>query len=302
MTRHPSKLFQLNPLFAIYGNGSAVMPNTQTLQTSQTSLMLEFLGKLFASFFVTNDILAVELPPLFWKLLVGEKTTANDLVSLDSTLKDTLDPVTLLQTTETDLEDRFPGVKNLWSDVVANHPSLLLDVQLPPDDMEGAELLARCIVENTIDCFRVCIDHMRRGFHQVLPLYTLEAFRWQTVELAICGAKKLSFEAFKRECDIQLGTAEADMFLEVLQSMTDEDRALLLRFITGQSRLPLKSRIKIQSSGTKNTLPTSSTCFFTFRVPSYTSSQIMMDRLLYAARQCKAIDADGQAREIILNS
>ncbi|EPY15055.1 hypothetical protein STCU_12370 [Strigomonas culicis] len=90
------------------------------------------------------------------------------------------------------------------------------------------------------------------------------------------------------------------MFLSVLETMTDEDRTLLLRFITGQSRLPLKSRIKVQHSGNKNTLPTSSTCFFTLRLPSYSSDQKMKERLLYASRQCKAIDADGLARENLL--
>ena len=90
------------------------------------------------------------------------------------------------------------------------------------------------------------------------------------------------------------------MFLNVLQSISDEDRTLLLRFITGQSRLPIKARIKVQHSGSKNALPTSSTCFFTLRLPTYTSEEMMKERLLYAVRQCKAIDADGQARENLI--
>lgn len=302
MTTHPSKQCQLNPLFVNCGRGevTAIMPNVALLSSAQTSLMLEFFGKLLASFFLTQDLLAVELPPLFWKLLLGEEASIKDLATLDSDIAKLLRPEELMMRTEEELEERFPGITEMWQAIVADNQQFLLDESLPPETEDGARLLSRRIVASEIQRFAEAIGYIQQGFNQVLPLYTLQAYRWQKVELLICGTPKLTFADFRNECDIQLNTPDATMFLAVLEGMTDEDRTSLLRFTTGQSRLPLKTKIKVTHNGNKDTLPTSSTCFFALRLPSYSSAEKMKERLLYAVRQCKAIDADGQAREHLI--
>ncbi|KPI87092.1 hypothetical protein ABL78_3804 [Leptomonas seymouri] len=302
MTTHPSKQCQMNPLFVNCGRGdvTAIMPNVALLSSAQTSLMLEFFGKLLASFFLTQDLLAVELPPLFWKLLLGDETTIIDLATLDSDISRLLQPKELMMRTEEELEERFPGITEMWQGIVMDNQQFLLEERLPPETEDGARLLSRRIVASEIGRFAEAISYIQQGFDQVLPLYTLQAYRWQKVELLICGTPKLTFADFRNECDIQLNSPDATMFLAVLKGMTDEDRTLLLRFTTGQSRLPLKTRIKVTHNGSKDTLPTSSTCFFALRLPFYSSAEKMKERLLYAVRQCKAIDADGQAREHLI--
>lgn len=302
MTTHPSKQCQLNPLFVNCGRGdvTAIMPNVALLSSAQTSLMLEFFGKLLASFFLTQDLLAVELPPLFWKLLLGEEATIKDLATLDSDIAKLLQPEELMMRTQEELEERFPGITEMWRAIVEDNQLFLLDENLPPETEDGARLLSRRIVASEIERFAEAIGYIQQGFDQVLPLFTLQAYRWQKVELLICGTPKLTFADFRNECDIQLNTPDAAMFLAVLEGMTDEDRTSLLRFTTGQSRLPLKAKIKVTHNGNKDTLPTSSTCFFALRLPSYSSAEKMKERLLYAVRQCKAIDADGQAREHLI--
>ncbi|KAG5467679.1 hypothetical protein CUR178_01326 [Leishmania enriettii] len=302
MTTHPSKQCQLNPLFVNCGRGdvTAIMPNVSLMSSAQIPLMLEFFGKLLASLFLTQDVLAVELPPLFWKLLLGEETTIKDLATLDADIANLLQPEELMMRTQEELEERFPGISAMWKTVVDDNQQFLLDESLPPETVDGARLLCRRILMSEISRFEEAISYIQQGFDQVLPLYTLQAFRWQKVELLICGTPKLTFADFYSRCDIQLSTADASMFLSVLEGMTDEDRTLLLRFTTGQSRLPLKTKIKVTHTGSKDTLPTSSTCFFALRLPSYSSAEKMKERILYAVRQCKAIDADGQAREHLI--
>ncbi|CBZ31088.1 conserved hypothetical protein [Leishmania mexicana MHOM/GT/2001/U1103] len=302
MTTHPSKQCQLNPLFVNCGRGdvTAIMPNVALMKSAQIPLMLEFFGKLLASLFLTQDVLAVELPPLFWKLLLGEEATIKDLAAFDADIAKLLQPEELMMRTHEELEERFPGITEVWKAIVDDNQQFLFDENLPPETLDGARLLSRRIMVSEIRRFEEAIGYIQHGFDQVLPLYTLHAYRWQKVELLICGTPKLTFADFYSKCDIQLSTADANMFLSVLEGMTDEDRTLLLRFTTGQSRLPLKTKIKVTHNGNKDTLPTSSTCFFALRLPSYSSAEKMKDRLLYAVRQCKAIDADGQAREHLI--
>lgn len=41
-----------------------------------------------------------------------------------------------------------------------------------------------------------------------------------------------------------------------------------------------------------NGLPTAQTCFFQLRLPSYTSQEIMAERLRYSINNCRSIDMD----------
>ncbi|GET93061.1 hypothetical protein, conserved [Leishmania tarentolae] len=302
MTTHPSNQCQLNPLFVNCGRGdvTAIMPNVALMKSAQIPLMLEFFGKLLASLFLTQDVLAVELPPLFWKLLLDEESTIKDLAAFDPDIAKLLQPEELMMRTQEELSERFPGITEVWKAIVDENQQFLLDESFPPETLDGARLLSRRIMVSEIRRFEEAMGYIQQGFDQVLPLYTLHAYRWQKVELLICGTPKLTFADFYSNCDIQLSKADASVFVSVLEGMTDEDRTLLLRFTTGQSRLPLKTKIKVTHSGSKDTLPTSSTCFFALRLPSYSSVEKMKERLLYAVRQCKAIDADGQAREHLI--
>ncbi|RNF15904.1 transferase, partial [Trypanosoma conorhini] len=302
MTTHPNGAFQLNPLFAQCGRGgqSAVMPNVSMALNSQSSLMFEFFGKLLASCFLTKDLLAVKFPPLFWKRLLAEETTCQDLIAIDLDIMRQLTPEQLMDLTAEELEDRFPGILESWSLFVAENAQLGLGAELPPSTLCSARALGEHISSLELHKYDTAVSYIQRGFDEVVPLYTLNAFRWQQVELMICGTPKLSYDALLGVCQVTLPPTDAQMFLDVLASMTDEDRMLLLRFTTGQTRLPLREAIKVQRSGTHDSLPTSSTCFFTLRLPSYTSYDAMREKLLYAIRQCKAIDTDGQAREHII--
>ncbi|KEG10101.1 hypothetical protein DQ04_04171010 [Trypanosoma grayi] len=305
MTTHPSGTFQLNPLFAPCGRGgqSAVMPNVALTVASQSSLMFEFFGKLLAACFVTKDLLAVEFPPLFWKFLLSEETSTRDLVAMDPDILRQLTPEELMDRTADELEERFPGIQENWMMFCAENPEVGAEIDFPPNNTPSAELLAEQISMLELHRYDTAMGYIQHGFDEVIPLYTLNAFRWQQVELGVCGTPKLSYDALRKVCEVGLPAGDAQMFLEVISSMTDEDRMLLLRFTTGQTRLPLREAIKVQRGGAHNSLPTSSTCFFTLRLPSYSSADAMRERILYAVRQCKAIDTDGQAREhIVLDS
>lgn len=41
-----------------------------------------------------------------------------------------------------------------------------------------------------------------------------------------------------------------------------------------------------------NGLPTAQTCFFQLRLPSYTSQEIMAEKLRYSINNCRSIDMD----------
>jgi len=85
---------------------------------------------------------------------------------------------------------------------------------------------------------------------------------------------------------------------QTLESFTNPERILFLRFVCGRSRLPVNitdigQRLQIiRVDKPADSLPTSQTCFFQLRIPNYTSQQAMADKLRYAILNCRSIDMD----------
>lgn len=84
-----------------------------------------------------------------------------------------------------------------------------------------------------------------------------------------------------------------------METLTEEERSLYLKFVWGRSRLPInlenlsrKHSIEYYSGRAADSLPISHTCFFRIDLPAYSSEEILKQRLLYAINFCGDIDAD----------
>lgn len=94
--------------------------------------------------------------------------------------------------------------------------------------------------------------------------------------------------------------AHVRLFWQAMEEFDNEERAALVRFTWGRSRLPLTAaafnqRFKIQSFNHRpadNYLPVAHTCFFSLELPAYSTLAIMKEKLRYAIFNCEAIDGD----------
>jgi ubiquitin-protein ligase E3 C len=91
--------------------------------------------------------------------------------------------------------------------------------------------------------------------------------------------------------------SESDKFIKyfwkAVESFTDEERALLLRFVTGCERAPLFgfqnlhppfSIIRMRIDSDSERLPTASTCVNLLRLPQYSSQRVMREKLILAIK------------------
>jgi len=100
------------------------------------------------------------------------------------------------------------------------------------------------------------------------------------------------------------GVSESDQhvrfFWEALESFSNEEREMFLRFTWGRSRLPMTlndfpQRFKIQSfnsSPADQYYPVAHTCFFSLELPRYSTLDIMKEKIRYAIYNCQEIDGD----------
>ncbi|KTF81932.1 hypothetical protein cypCar_00026374 [Cyprinus carpio] len=117
-------------------------------------------------------------------------------------------------------------------------------------------------------------------------------------ELLLSGMPEIDVMDWKKNTEYTSGydlqEPVVQWFWEVVENLTQEERVLLLQFVTGSSRVPHGGfAFLMGGSGlqkftiaavpyTSNLLPTSSTCINMLKLPEYPSKDVLRDRLLVA--------------------
>lgn len=137
------------------------------------------------------------------------------------------------------------------------------------------------------------INVFLKGFWDVYPPQVLEEAELTHRELSILisGFPDVDVADWrqhtKNSCSDE-NTMVVEWFWEVVEEMSSEDRAKLLHFITGSSRLPargfagLSPQISISISGDAHHLPQAHTCANNLVLPPYTSKQTMQEKMMIA--------------------
>ena len=134
------------------------------------------------------------------------------------------------------------------------------------------------------------LEPMRKGLWDNLNFQPQMIFDGATIEFAACGEKEIPVDDFIRIIEFKdsISQTQREWFYSALRRFTPEERSALLRFATGRIRLPPKDssnqfRFIIDSNGTTDKMPTSSTCFHQLHLPYYTTEEKMYTLVRVAA-------------------
>jgi len=131
----------------------------------------------------------------------------------------------------------------------------------------------------------------QRGFHSVCGGECLMLFRWEELELLICGSPVLDFEALERATQYDDGFSRQHptvvIMWEVIHALEVEQQKKFLFFCTGSDRVPIKGlgnlNFVISRNGTdESRLPSAHTCFNHLLLPEYKSKTKLKEQLLKA--------------------
>jgi len=134
------------------------------------------------------------------------------------------------------------------------------------------------------------------GFDSVTGGEGLKLFRWEELELLICGSPELDFHALQQVTQYE-EPYNADHrlikdFWEIVHDMKLEDKKKLLFFATGSDRVPIKGLGNLSFAITRSgpdslQLPTSHTCFNHLLLPEYSSKDKLRKSLELAIRHSR---------------
>jgi E3 ubiquitin-protein ligase HUWE1 len=145
-----------------------------------------------------------------------------------------------------------------------------------------------------VDQIRPQIDAFLSGFRQVIPTSLITIFDEQELELLISGLPEIDVDDWKNNTEYQgytLASAPIQWFWRCVRAMSLEERAKLIQFVTGTSKVPLEGFAHLQGSsgrqrfqihrdfGAKDRLPSAHTCFNQLDLPEYDSYEALRDAL-----------------------
>ncbi|KAF5386145.1 hypothetical protein D9615_002574 [Tricholomella constricta] len=144
------------------------------------------------------------------------------------------------------------------------------------------------------------IESLSSGFYEIIPKDLIQIFNEQELELLISGTPDIDVDEWRAATEYN-GYSSSDpnivWWWRALKSFNRDERAKVLSFATGTSRVPLSGFVDLQgvqgvqrfsihkAYGASDRLPQAHTCFNQIDLPRYTSYEMLRQQLLLAINE-----------------
>lgn len=145
-----------------------------------------------------------------------------------------------------------------------------------------------------LDSFAEQLQHLMAGVFEVIPQELILVFDYQELELVLCGVPAIDVDDWKAHTQVsdELPEEVLQWFWEIVDAFSDEERARLLQFTTGSSRVPVQGFKALTSYDGRichftlkavpypeNAYPRAHTCFNRIDLPVYKTKKELEDVL-----------------------
>ena len=232
-----------------------------------------------------------------YKMMLGKKVVLQDMEGVDAEVYNSLNWT---------LNNSIDGILDLTFSVDDERFGELVTVDLKPggrdievtdeNKREYIELYTQWkIVDRIQEQFKAFMD----GFNELIPEDLVTVFDERELELLIGGIAEIDVEDWKKHTDYR-GYQESDdviqWFWKIIGEWDNEQRARLLQFTTGTSRIPVNGfkdlqgsdgprRFTIEKAGEIQQLPKSHTCFNRVDLPPYPDIESLRQKLTLAVEE-----------------
>jgi len=286
-----------DPAFGMFSYSEETRTYWFRAETLESTSEFELIGILLGLAIYNSIILDVQFPDIIYKKLMGYKPTLRDLKDQNPELGNGLQK---LLDFKGDIEETF------CRNFIVSYETMfgeMKTVELKKDGQkipltndnrkEYVDLYVQWSLEKSIE---KQFKAFATGFDLVVGGESLKLFRWEELELLICGSKELDFHALEKvtlyEPPYNPETQVIKHFWEIVHELKTEDKKKLLFFCTGSDRVPIKGLSSLQfaisrSGPDSNQLPTSHTCFNHLLLPEYSTKDKLRRSIQIAIQNSK---------------
>jgi len=273
------------------------LPRPSAVSAEQTR-QLRFLGALMGSAMRSSSFMALDLPAIVWKGLIGERPTLRDVGSIDARAAQflaQLEGMAAHEGSPEDAEAAWDAAALRWRCRSASGELVALRSDADEKVLwaERGEYISAC-TQLRIHEFDAQVAMMRHGFVQVFPALPLPLMGWREVEKLVCGESVVDLKLLKKitSYDGSYSSQKAEhpvmkRFWTALEGMSNDELCAILGFVWGRSRLPSDpggARFSIDNKhGGDEHFPNSHTCSFQLHLPEYSTLEVMREKLTAVA-------------------
>lgn len=288
-----------NPDYALF---SPVASDDTTFHPNRTSWVnpehlsfFKFIGRIIGKAIYDNCFLDCHFSRAVYKRILSRPASLKDMETLDLEYFKSL-----MWMMENDITDIITEDFSVEADDYGEHKVIDLipnGRNIPVTEENKQDYISKIVEYRLHTSVIEQMDNFLIGFHEIIPKELVSIFDEQELELLISGLPDINVE------DWQLNTTynnyspsndQIQWFWRAVKSFDNEERAKLLQFSTGTSKVPLNGFKELSGAngfckfsihrdyGSTDRLPSSHTCFNQIDLPQYESYEELRGSLLLA--------------------
>uniref|UniRef100_UPI00358E10FD E3 ubiquitin-protein ligase HACE1 isoform X2 n=1 Tax=Myxine glutinosa TaxID=7769 RepID=UPI00358E10FD len=290
----------LNPDYALFtqsADGSTFQPNSNSSVNPDHLNYFSFAGQILGLALYHRHLVNIYFTRSFYKHILGIPVNYQDVASIDPEYAKNLQWILDNDISDLGLELTFSVETDVFGamEEVELKPGGVGLMVTQANKAEYVQLVTELRMTRAI---QPQINAFLQGFHQFIPPSLVQLFDEYELELLLSGMPEIDIDDWEHNTECISGYDEDSQvvkwFWQVVGELTQEERVLLLQFVTGSSRVPhggfafLTGGSGLQKftiacvAYTPNLLPTASTCINMLKLPEYPSAAILCDRLRVA--------------------
>ncbi|CAI5971390.1 unnamed protein product, partial [Closterium sp. NIES-65] len=235
-------------LFTTVGNDTSFQPNPNSVLQPGHLSYFKFVGRVVAKALYDGQLLDVHFTRSFYKHILGVKVTFHDIEAIDPDYYKNLQWM---------LENDISDILDLTFSMDADEEKRILYERTEVTDHElipGGRNI-RVTEENKHEYVDAVADYrmtaairpqiaaFMEGFTELIPKDLIAMFNDKELELLISGLPEIDIDDLRSNTDYTgytAGSPQIQWFWDVVAHLSKEDRARLLQFVTGTSKVPLE--------------------------------------------------------------
>lgn len=288
-----------NPDYALF---TAVASDETTFHPNRTSYInpehlsfFKFIGKIIGKAIFDGCFLDCHFSRAVYKKILDRPVSLKDMENLDLEYFKSL-----MWMLENDITDIITEDFSVETDDYGEHKiiDLIPDGRNIPVTEENKQEYVRLVVEYRLQTsVSEQMSNFIAGFHEIVPRDLIAIFDEQELELLISGMPDIDVTDWQNNTNYHNYSPSSEQiqwFWRAVKSFDNEERAKLLQFATGTSKVPLNGFKELRGANggckfnihrdymTTDRLPSSHTCFNQIDLPAYDNYETLRGSLLLA--------------------
>lgn len=288
-----------NPDYALFtpvaSDETTFHPNRTSYINPEHLSFFKFIGRIIGKAIYDGSYLDCHFSRAVYKRILGKQVSLKDMENLDLEYFKSL-----MWMLENDITDVITEDFLVETDDYGEHKiiDLVPNGRNIPVTEENKNDYVKLVVEYRLTTsVSEQMDNFISGFHEIIPKDLVSIFGEQELELLISGLPDINVDDWKNNTtynNYSPSSIQIQWFWRAIKSFDNEERAKLLQFATGTSKVPLNGFKELSGAngtckfsihrdyGSTDRLPSSHTCFNQIDLPAYESYETLRGSLLLA--------------------